>query len=79
MVGGDTMKKILSILIILIIFTFMLCSCSTPEDRDLQDGICNTCGGNWRYKETYNLVSTRYLYQCDYCGKEILTYKWWGK
>lgn len=58
----------------------MLCSCSTPEDRDLQDGICNTCGGNWRYKETYNLLSsTRYEYRCDYCGKEILTYKWWGK
>lgn len=72
------MKKIISILIILIIFTFMLCSC-TPEDRDLQDGICNTCGGNWHYEATYNVLSTRYIYKCDYCGKEILTYKWWGK
>ena len=73
------MKKIISILIILIIFTFMLCSCSTPEDRDLKDGICNTCGGNWHYEATYNVLSTRYIYKCDYCGKEILTYNWWGK
>lgn len=73
------MKKIISILIILIMFTFMLCSCDTPEDRDLQDGICNTCGGNWHYEATYNILSTRYIYKCDYCEKEILTYKWWGK
>ena len=75
----NKMKKIILILIILIIFTFMLCGCSTPEDRDLKDGVCNACGGKWHYKETSNFLSTQYVYKCDYCGKELYTHKWWGK
>lgn len=73
------MKKIILILIILVTLIFILCGCMAPEDRDLQDGICDMCGGRWHYNKTSNLISTLYVYKCDYCGKELYTRKWWGK
>jgi len=72
------MKYISSILVlILIIILFCGCNEQTPTDKDLQDGKCNSCGGNWYFTEAVSFLNrVNYYYTCDNCGRDIYTPTW---
>lgn len=71
-------KKI--ILLLMILFLFILTGCKSDAiERDLQDGKCNACGGNWHYLKTTNFLNdTHYYYKCDRCERELYTEQWFG-
>ena len=72
------MKKI-NLFITLILITILFCGCDeqTFVEKDLQDGKCNSCGGNWHFTKTVCFLNeANYYYTCDNCGKYVYTPTW---
>lgn len=72
------MKKF-NLFIILILIIILLCGCDeqTAVDKNLQDGKCNTCGGNWHFTEAVSFLNeVKYYYTCDNCGRYVYTPTW---
>lgn len=67
------------IIILILILTLFLCGCQnqSPVDKNLQDGKCNNCGGNWHFTEAVSFLNeVHYYYTCDKCGRNIYTSTW---
>lgn len=71
------MKRFIIILILIPILFLCGCQEQSLEDKNLLDGRCDNCGGNWHFVEAKSFLNeVKYYYTCDKCGRTIYTPTW---
>lgn len=68
----DTQASLIFI-VVLIVFLFLLRSCSSALSAIMyNNGIHEGCGGHWVYDTAVgHRYSTNFIYQCDKCGMTV--------